>query len=130
MMSLIDAVRPGRPDFAFLTGWDACLVPMLGIGCDGGTNASSGVAPERTRALFDAAVAGDHDRAMQAQRSVSRIFDACFGSADFPEGFRIGAEVRGIAAGPGRMPMSEEMKAARASARGSLAALFAEEGLA
>src|SRR5262247_446911 len=29
MMRLIAAVRPMRPDFSFLTGWEAVLVPML-----------------------------------------------------------------------------------------------------
>jgi 4-hydroxy-tetrahydrodipicolinate synthase len=129
MMSLIDAVRPKRPDFSFLTGWDACLVPMLLIGCDGGTNATSGVAPELTRALYDAASAGDLDRAMELQRSVSRVFDACFGAQDFPEGFRIGAAVRGIRAGPGRMPRSARQRKERQVAWKSLSRLFAEEGL-
>src|SRR5919198_263659 len=46
MMRMIAAVRPLRPDFSFLTGWDPALVPMLLVGCDGGTNATSGVAPE------------------------------------------------------------------------------------
>jgi 4-hydroxy-tetrahydrodipicolinate synthase len=45
MMRLIAAVRPLRPDFCFLTGWEAVLAPMLMIGCDGGTHASE---------LFDA----------------------------------------------------------------------------
>ena len=53
MMRMIAAVRPLRPDFAFLTGWDAALMPMLLIGCDGGTNATSGVVPEITRKLYD-----------------------------------------------------------------------------
>src|SRR4029434_10918155 len=29
MMRMIAAVRPLRPDFAFLTGWDAALMPLL-----------------------------------------------------------------------------------------------------
>ncbi|MDY0171227.1 MAG: dihydrodipicolinate synthase family protein, partial [Thermoguttaceae bacterium] len=29
MMRMIDAVRPNRPDFSFLTGWDCVLYPML-----------------------------------------------------------------------------------------------------
>jgi 4-hydroxy-tetrahydrodipicolinate synthase len=29
MIRMIQAVRPNRPDFAFLTGWDAALMPML-----------------------------------------------------------------------------------------------------
>jgi 4-hydroxy-tetrahydrodipicolinate synthase len=53
MIRMIQAVRPNRPDFAFLTGWDAALMPMLLAGCDGGTNASSGVVPELTRRLYD-----------------------------------------------------------------------------
>src|SRR3954471_3058484 len=28
MMRMIQAVRPSRPDFTFLTGWDAALLPM------------------------------------------------------------------------------------------------------
>ena len=51
MMRMIAAVRPKRSDFSFLTGWDAALMPMLLIGCDGGTNATSGVVPEITRKL-------------------------------------------------------------------------------
>ena len=49
MMRMMAAVRPLRPDFSFLTGWEAVLVPMLMIGCDGGTNASSNAVPEVTR---------------------------------------------------------------------------------
>ena len=45
MIRMIQAVRPNRPDFSFLTGWDAALMPMILLGCDGGTNASSGVVP-------------------------------------------------------------------------------------
>ena len=36
MIRMIAAVRPNRPEFSFLTGWDAALMPMLLIGCDGG----------------------------------------------------------------------------------------------
>src|SRR5512137_672935 len=53
MMRMIAAVRPIRPDFSFLTGWEAVLVPMLLVGADGGTHATSGVVPELTRMMFD-----------------------------------------------------------------------------
>jgi len=43
MMRMITAVRPLREDFTFLCGWDAALVPMLMMGCDGGTNSMAGV---------------------------------------------------------------------------------------
>ena len=67
MMRMIAAVRPLKPDFAFFTGWDAALMPMLLIGCDGGTNATSGVVPEITRKLYDLTLAHriDEARAMK-----------------------------------------------------------------
>ncbi len=81
MMRMIAAVRPLRPDFAFLTGWDAALMPMLLIGCDGGTNATSGVVPEITRKLYDLTIAGRideaRDAAIPAARAVRR--DALLG---------------------------------------------------
>jgi 4-hydroxy-tetrahydrodipicolinate synthase len=132
MMAMIDAVRPERPDFSFMTGWDACLLPMLQLGCDGGTNATSGVAPELTRQLFDLARAGQIDAAREVQGRVTRLFDILFGVADFPEGFRLGVRARGIAAGPGRTPRSARDRArdeeTLESLRGALAALGLRAG--
>ncbi|MDP6446670.1 MAG: dihydrodipicolinate synthase family protein, partial [Pirellulaceae bacterium] len=65
MMRMIATVRPVRPDFCFLTGWDAALMPMLLIGCDGGTNATSGVVPEITRKLYDLTLGGKIDEARE-----------------------------------------------------------------
>jgi len=55
MMRMIAAIRPSRPEFVFLTGWEAVLAPMLMIGCDGGTNASSNAVPEVTRRIYELA---------------------------------------------------------------------------
>jgi len=52
MMRMISQVRPIRPDFTFLTGWEAVLAPMIMIGCDGGTHASSNAVPEITRRIY------------------------------------------------------------------------------
>jgi 4-hydroxy-tetrahydrodipicolinate synthase len=79
---------------------------MLQLGCDGGTNATSGVAPELTRQLYELARAGQIDAAREVQGRVTRLFDTLFGVADFPEGFRLGVRARGIAARPGRTPRS------------------------
>ena len=129
MMNLIQAIRPNRPDWSFLTGWDACLMPMLLMGCDGGTNATSGVAPELTRDLFESATRGDPEETHRLQQSVSTLFDALFGAADFPDGFRMGVSLRGIRTGAGRMPRSTEQLAGEAATRERLAALLAEAGL-
>lgn len=129
MKAMMAAIRPNRPDFSFMTGWDACLLPMLQLGCDGGTNASSGVAPELTRRLFDAAKAGRIEEAEALQLRVARIFDAHFEAADFPDGFRIGASLRGFGNGKGRMPRSEGLRQQDEKARDALATLLREENL-
>ncbi len=108
MIRMIQAVRPSRPDFAFLTGWDAALMPMLLIGCDGGTNASSGVAPELTRKLYDLTMAGRLDEARAIQYDLVKLFDTMIYSAEFPNGFRAAVELRGFQMGQGRMPQSVE----------------------
>jgi 4-hydroxy-tetrahydrodipicolinate synthase len=130
MLGMIEAVRPSRPDFSFLAGWDSTLLPMLLMGCDGGTNATSSVAPEITRQLFENATAkGRLPEARELQRRVTRLFLALFGAADFPEGFRMGLGIRGIRAGAGRMPRSAAQLEEDVRARERLAALLREEGL-
>jgi 4-hydroxy-tetrahydrodipicolinate synthase len=129
MKSMIAAIRPERPDFAFMTGWDACLLDMLEAGCDGGTNATSGVAPELTRRLFDLAAAGHAEEARPVQERIAAIFDACFGAADFPEGFRMGVGLRGIEVGPGRTPRSAEDRACDPEKLDAIGALLAESDL-
>ena len=113
MIRLIAAVRPIRPDFTFLTGWDPALVPMLAVGCDGGTHATSGVAPELTRRIYDTVRAGDIDAAMGLQRQLVELFDPLIQAPDFPEGFRIGAEARGFKMGVSRQPATEAQTADR-----------------
>jgi 4-hydroxy-tetrahydrodipicolinate synthase len=107
MMRMIAAVRPMRPDFAFLTGWDAVLTPMLLIGVDGGTNAISGVTPELTRKLYDLTRAGQLAEATRLQYRLLELFDAMLYSADFPEGIRAAVELRGFQVGRGRQPQTE-----------------------
>src|SRR5205823_13193105 len=96
MMRMIAAVRPSRPDFSFLTGWEAVLAPMLMIGCDGGTNASSNVVPEVTRKIFELTRAGDLAEAMRWQYRILDLFDLMLNPFEFPDGFRAAAEMRGF----------------------------------
>src|SRR5690606_24502260 len=93
-------------DFSFLTGWEAVLLPMLLIGCDGGTNATSGIVPEVTRKLYDLTRAGRLDEAMRVQYKLLPLFDAMLYSAEFPEGFRAALNLRGFRTGRGRQPQS------------------------
>ncbi len=107
MGRLISAVRPLRPDFSFLTGWEPALVPMLLAGCDGGTHATSGIVPTLTRGIYDAVRAGRVEEAFSLQRTLVEIFDPLIQAADFPEGFRVAAEVCGFKMGVSRQPATE-----------------------
>jgi 4-hydroxy-tetrahydrodipicolinate synthase len=128
MMRMIAAVRPIRPDFCFLTGWEAVLVPMLLIGCDGGTNATSGVVPEVTRKLYDLSLAGDYDEALRWQFRLLELFDTMLYSADFPEGFRAAVELRGFRMGKSRQPMTPSQQFDRAALQKVLQCILSDFG--
>lgn len=130
MIRMIQAVRPNRPEFAFLTGWDAALMPMLLVGCDGGTNATSGVVPEITRKLYDLTLARQIDEARELQYKLVTLFDKMLMSVDFPEGFRAALRLRGIETGAGRQPASHAQQLQLETLTSALACLLAEEGFA
>ena len=126
MLRMISAIRPLRDDFSFLTGWDAALAPMLLAGADGGTNATSGVVPELTRAIHRACVDRNIDEAMRLQFQLIPLFDAMISLGEFPEGFRAGARSRGWNLGPGRVPLSEQQREAVAKTQREIDALVCE----
>jgi dihydrodipicolinate synthase/N-acetylneuraminate lyase len=128
MMRMISAVRPNRPDFTFLTGWDVVLVPMLLIGCDGGTNATAGVVPELTRKLYDLAKDGQIEAAMRIQYRLVELFDTLLYSADFPEGFRVGVELRGFRMGQSRQPLSQSQQVDRVGLQRVVQCILADFG--
>jgi 2-dehydro-3-deoxy-D-pentonate aldolase len=130
MLRMISAVRPIRPDFTFLTGWDAVIVPMLVAGCDGGTNATSGVVPEVTRKVYDLVRAGKIDEAMRLQFRLLELFDTMLYSADFPEGFRAAVELRGFKVGQSRQPKTENQKIDYLTLQNVLRCLLSECGYA
>lgn len=128
MIRMIKSVRPNRPEFSFLTGWDSALMPMLLVGCDGGTNASSGVVPEVTRKLFDLTLAGRLDEARKVQYDLVTLFDAMIYSAEFPDGFRAAANLRGFNMGVGRQPLSTEQQTDLATLSKTLQCLLSDQG--
>src|SRR4051794_17646250 len=113
MMRMIAAIRPLRPDFTFLTGWEAVLAPMLMVGCDGGTNASSNAVPEITRRIYELSKAGKFEEAMKWQYRITELFDAMLFPFEFPDGFRAAAELRGFNFGRGRLPQTTAQRSDR-----------------
>lgn len=129
MCRMISAVRPLRPDFTFLTGWEAALVPMLVVGADGGTHATSGIVPELTRQIFDLTTTGALDEAVKLQLRLIELFDAMILSADFPEGFRAAVDLRGFNFGKGRQPLSESQQVDRAALQRVLQCIMSDFGV-
>ena len=125
MMRMISAIRPQRPDFTFLTGWEAVLVPMLAIGCDGGTHASNAV-PEVTRRMYDLARAGKYDEAMKWQYRILELFDAMLYPFEFPDGFRAAAELRGFRFGHGRQPQTSSQRSDKTALTAVLQCILAD----
>jgi dihydrodipicolinate synthase/N-acetylneuraminate lyase len=128
MMRMIAAIRPYRPEFSFLTGWEAILVPMLLVGADGGTHATSGVVPELTRQMFDLTRSRQLDQAMGLQYRLLELFDAMIYSADFPEGFRAAVELRGFNMGRSRQPLSDVQQVDRDKLQRVLRCILADFG--
>ncbi|MCA9014117.1 MAG: dihydrodipicolinate synthase family protein [Planctomycetaceae bacterium] len=128
MIRMIQAVRPNRPEFSFLTGWDAALMPLLLSGADGGTNASSGVVPELTRKLYDLTMSAQLDEARRVQYDLLTLFDTMIYSAEFPEGFRAAVELRGFRMGQGRQPSTSEQQTDISTLSRTLQCMLSQHG--
>jgi 4-hydroxy-tetrahydrodipicolinate synthase len=126
MMRMIAAIRPMRPDFTFLTGWEAVLAPMLIVGCDGGTNASSNAVPEVMRRIYDLCRAGNYQEAMRWNYRVLALFDTMLYPFEFPDGFRAAAALRGFDFGGGRLPQTGAQKTDRAEMSKVLQCILAD----
>jgi dihydrodipicolinate synthase/N-acetylneuraminate lyase len=126
MGRMINAIRPKRPEFVFLTGWDVVLVPMMLLGADGGTNATSGIVPELMRRLFDLTEARKIDEAVKLQLRLIELFDTMLYSADFPEGFRAAVDLRGFDFGKSRQPLSEAQAIDRTALQRVLQCILAD----
>jgi 4-hydroxy-tetrahydrodipicolinate synthase len=129
MCRMMQAVKPIRPDFSFLTGWDVVLMPMLVMGVDGGTNATSGIVPELTRKLWDLTKSNRLDEARLLQLKIVELFDAMLYSADFPEGFRAAVELRGFQFGASRQPLTQAQSIDRVALQRVLQCILADNGI-
>jgi 4-hydroxy-tetrahydrodipicolinate synthase len=129
MGRMVNTIKPNRPEFVFLTGWDVVLVPMMLMGADGGTNATSGVVPELMRKMFDLAAGHQYDAAMEIQMRLVELFDTMLYSADFPEGFRAAVELRGFEMGHSRQPLSEAQTIERTALQRVLQCILADFGV-
>jgi 4-hydroxy-tetrahydrodipicolinate synthase len=126
MLRMMHAVESSRPEFAFFTGWDAALVPMLAMGCHGATLASSGIVPEVTGRVYELAAAHDFQAARQLQMKLTQLFDRFMSDGDFPEGVRRALGARGFDFGPTRQPQPSSPIREDATLREQIESLISE----
>ncbi len=70
---MIAAVKPERPDFRILCGFDEYLLTTLILGGDGCVPASANFAPELTCGIYQAHCRGDWEQARRLQRILSFV---------------------------------------------------------
>lgn len=127
-MDTLNEVKGQRPDFSCLIGCEEILLPILMMGGDGGTIASSGVAPEAIVKLYRNFLDGRIDEARRIQFKLLEIIKTMFAAGNFPEGFREGVRLRGFDIGGPRQPMGAIERRHFEAISGTLACLLADCG--
>ena len=121
-------IKPQRPDFSVLIGWEELLCTAMFMGADGATLSSGGVAPEVVMKLYQACRAARWDEARSTQFKLLELFSLMVGAPNFPEGFRQGYELRGFKVGHARFPLSVGEEKSIAAMRTKLACVLADCG--
>ena len=129
-MDTLNEVKAIRPDFTCLIGCEEILLPALLMGADGGTIASSGVAPEAIMKLYNSFRKGDLAESKRIQFKLLELIKTMFAAGNFPEGFREGVNLRGFHTGRGPQPMSPYEMEHFNAIRSKLACLLKECGFA
>lgn len=107
-LHLMNEVKPHRPEFSILLGWEELIVPALFMGADGGTLSTAGVAPEAMMRIYGAAMREDWAEARRLQYKLLELFQTMLTAGNFPAGFRLGYKARGFDIGHARFPASPE----------------------
>ena len=129
-MDTLNEVKAVRADFSCLIGCEEILLPVLLMGADGGTIATSGVAPEAIMKLYNSFLKGDLAEAKRIQFKLLELIKTMFAAGNFPEGFREGVNLRGFHTGRGPQPMSPHEMEHFNAIRSKLACLLKECGFA
>lgn len=125
----MNAIKPQRPEFSILVGWEELLVPSLMMGGDGGTLSTAGVAPEAIMRIFKESVHGNWSEARRLQYKLLELFQTMLQAANFPTGFRLGYEARGFDIGHARYPNSPDEENSLIEIAAKIACLLGECGL-
>ncbi|MDK2975026.1 MAG: 4-hydroxy-tetrahydrodipicolinate synthase [Methanofollis sp.] len=93
-------------DFVVLSGDDALTLPMLALGAGGVISVAANVEPARMASLYGAFMKGDLAGAQEIHYELAPLFRALFIDTN-PIPVKKAAELRGMAAGPVRLPLDD-----------------------
>lgn len=127
---VLHEIKPQRPDFAVLTGWDELLCMSMFVGGDGATLSSAGVVPEVLMKIYSECRAGNWDEARRVQYKLLDLFLLMVNAPNFPDGFRAGYALRGFRPGRARFPTSAAEDAKLDEVRARVACVLTECGFA
>lgn len=119
------ARMPSDRHMSLFTGREEILFPCLCVGADGCMTATSAVLPEAMVAIYKAFKAGDLDKGLKLQMAVNKAV-SLMAALPFPEGYRMGMEVRGLPMGPGMIPLSRAEQTQRAESKVLLETIIPE----
>lgn len=102
-MHFMDTIRCAGHQVSMLTGREETLLAALYMGAEGCMTATAGIFPEMMVGIYQAFLAGDHEKALTLQREILVIIRAMF-AAPFPIGFKLALEIRGFKMGPPLLP--------------------------
>jgi 4-hydroxy-2-oxoglutarate aldolase len=124
ILSLAETVRLVPDDFAVLTGSGSALYPALCVGAGGAILAVGCIAPHLAVAIYEAFKAGEHSRAREMQRTLTRLTRAINGRYGI-SGLKAALDMLGYKGGPVRAPLQD----VNDEARREIAKVLKETGL-
>lgn len=101
----IAKIRAGCPGFAIWSGNDDQIVPVMSLGGAGVISVLSNIAPEKTKAMTDAALDGDFDTASALQIQLLPLIQSLFSEVN-PIPVKAAMKEIGFDCGPCRLPLT------------------------
>lgn len=118
-----------HPNLTYLMGSNRLVYTGLTLGCDGAVSAVANAFPEVVVDLYEAAHAGDDERARELQGDVLDVQDA-LERGPFLAGVKAALDLRGFDVGPMRSPLRSFSDDQRETLRDTLVDLYDENRLA
>ena len=106
MGDVIAQIKSKKPDFAVLSGDDGLTLPLIALGGDGIISVVSNLSPALVTEMANKALNGDIEGARKLHYRLLPFFKAAFVDGN-PTSIKYAMNVKGLPAGPCRLPLVE-----------------------